>query len=226
MPDADPANLAPNAAPNAAKAPTGSGATGSGATGDGATKPASKRFIPAPLPVLLAPLTPAQILDRLDKASRRGKLAGFRRSDTPDRPFHIEVFGKYFDRRLLVTMSSDSVASPDSAGASAPPAGNTSTTLRFENRVKHSRICIFWFVILISIWPGVSLTDSILATYFDWYPREFWVTCAWYLPLAIAPVPWMWLTAWRQSAVIADAEARESIARIAAHVGASSQPSV
>lgn len=173
----------------------------------------SRKFVAAPMPVLRAPLTPSQIVERLDKASRRGKLAGFRRSDNPTSAFHIEVFGKYFDRRLLVEMSPAASGTTDAA---AP-----STTLRFDNRVKPLRVWIFWLFILISIWPGVSLTDSILATYFSWYPREFWFTCAWYLPLTILPVPWMWLTAWRQSARVADSEARESIGKIAGHLGAS-----
>lgn len=189
-------------------------ATASATPGVAATgKAASGGFIPAPLPVLRASLTPGQIVDRLDKASRRGKLAGFRRSDNPASPFYLEVFGKYFDRRLRVEMSPNTDASPE-----------RSTTLRFRNRVKQLRVYIFWLVILISIWPGVSLTDSILATYFSWYPREFWVTCAWYLPLTVLPVPWMWLTAWRQSARIADAEARDSIGKIAGHLGATVEP--
>lgn len=162
----------------------------------------------APLPILRTALAPDQILDRLDKASRRGKLAGFHATGQPDSPFWIEIFGKFFHRRLLVTLRP------------APQAESASTTLSFENRLRPAVPIAFWIVTILSVWPGVVLTDSLLATYFSWYPREFWITCAWYLPLTILPVPWMWLSWWRQSATIADAEARASIAKVAAHLGA------
>ena len=149
------------------------------------------------------------MLDRLGNASRRGKLAGFHASppDSPS-PFTIEVFGKFINRRLMVEMDPDP-ASPQSG-----------SILRFENRVRPMPIVIFWGAMILSIWPGVVLTDSLLATYFSWYPRELWVTCAWYLPITILPIPWMWRMFWHQSAAIADAEARLSISKVAAHLGA------
>ena len=162
---------------------------------------------PQPLPALRAPLDAAAIVDRLSTASRRGKLPGFRATpEDPASPFVIEVFGKYIHRRMLVSLE-------------AQPADHA-TVLRFRTRLRRTPIAVFWIVVVLSVWPGVALTDSLLATYFSWYPREFWVTCAWYLPLAVIPIPWMWRTIWRQSAAIADAEARESIAKIATHLGA------
>lgn len=169
---------------------------------------------PAPLPAVRASLATDQIVERLDKASRRGKLPGFRRA-RPGSPiaFVIEVFGKYFDRRMFVRIDG---TAPGAMGAGSVP----ESTLRFDSRVKPSRVVVFWAVVVLSIWPGVLLTDSLLATYFSWYPREFWVTCLWYLPLTVVPVPWMWRAWWRESAVIADAEARKSIGDIAGHLGA------
>ena len=165
---------------------------------------------PAPLPVLRTALEGGEILDRLDKASRRGKMPGFHRQ-TPDRPglFWLEVFGKFFDRRLTARLE--------------PAPEGDQRLIRFSMRSKRWPIWVFWVVVAITIWPGVVLTDSLLATYFSWYPREFWVTCVWYLPLAIVPVPWMWKAAWGQSSAIADAEARQLIAKVAQHLGASVQ---
>lgn len=177
-----------------------------------------------PLPRLRTALTDAQIVERLTKASRRGKMAGFH-GEAPRGvsggdvlPVWFEVFGQYFDRRLIVRAERDSA--DRGAVAEDAASGGGSRVLRFENRVKTFRIWAFWVLTGLSVWPGVLLLHSMMATYFGWYPRAMWVTCAWYLPLTVLPVPWMWSTAWKKSAAVADAEARQSIARIAGHLGA------
>lgn len=158
------------------------------------------------LPRVRTDLGEAEIVDRLDKASRRGKLAGFHRGGAGVGPFYVEVFGQYFDRRMHARLE----ATADGSGG---------RVLVFDNRVKRWRVWAFWVVMGLTVWPGVLLTHSILVTYFDWYWRAMWVTCAWYLPLAVVPLPWVWKAAWVKSAAIADAEARQAIGLIAKHLG-------
>ena len=173
------------------------------------------------LPRLRTSLSDAEILDRLGRASRRGKLAGFHAGAPAGAAgpgalgFWLDTFGQYFDRRLTVR----------AVDASNPPSGQAGPArlLCFENRVKPFRVWAFWVICILSIWPGVLLVHSMMATYFGWYPRAFWITCAWYLPLSAGPVPLMWRSAWRKSAAVADAEARLSIGRIAQHLGAATE---
>lgn len=162
----------------------------------------------ADLPIVRTTHTVEQALERLGRASKRGKLPGFHRSE-PGCPHAawFEIFGKYFDHRLTVR------AEPEASGLA----------LSFENRPVMWRVAAFWAIVVLSVWPGVLLMHSLLASYFWGYPRSIWITCAWYLPLAVVPIPWVWRTAWRQSTAIADAEARKTIGLVASHLGESTE---
>jgi hypothetical protein len=86
-------------------------------------------------------------------------------------------------------------------------------------RTRPLAVWAFWVLTALTVYPGVLLTDSLLATYFLWYPRSIWFTCAWYLPITVLPVPWMWKWAWGESSRVARGEARAAIERVAGHLG-------
>lgn len=156
-----------------------------------------------PLPTLDSPLTPEAIIGRMDALSKRGKLAGFH-AGTPPALFEAAAFGNPFDYRLCAT-------------ASPTPAG---TRLSFSLRLP-AKVPIFYaVVVIVSIWPGVWLTDSMLRTYFPGYTLSMWGTCAWYLPLTILPLPWMYKKHFVGSRAAASADAHELLTKIAPEIDA------
>lgn len=149
-------------------------------------------------------LTPDEAVARLAKRSRLGKLPGFEdRGGEPGglRRFRVQVFGTTFDRELLA------VARPNAGG------GEIELTPRLLKRVP----AIAALLLALTFWPGVWLTDSLLVTYFGWYPREFWVTCAWYLPLCVLSLPAAWAM-FRASERAAAAEQEQTLTAIASAV--------
>lgn len=152
----------------------------------------------SPFPSIESPLSPEAIVDRLDKLSKRGKLAGFAKG-TPPTLFETAAFGNPFDYRLLASTA----------------AAGTGTRLSFALKLPPKVPIIYAIVIALSIWPGVWLTHSMLITYFSWYKLSMLGTCAWYLPLTILPLPWMYKKQFVGSRVAATADAAELIQKIA-----------
>lgn len=159
--------------------------------------------MPTPLPALESPHNPEVILDRMDKLSKRGKLAGFARG-TPPALFEAAAFGTPFDYRMLAT----------------PTSISSGTRLGFSLALPLKLPLIYIVVIILSIWPGVWLTHSMLVTYFSWYTLSIWGTCAWYLPITILPLPWMYKKQFVGSRLAAAADAVELIAKIAPEIDA------
>jgi hypothetical protein len=153
-----------------------------------------------PPPTIHSPLTPGEAIKRLDRASKRGKLAGFAQLDG-DR-FRTLVYGEPFDRELL--------------GAIAKKDGGCEIELGLRLMKKMPIIAIA--LIVVSIWPGVWLTDSMIQTYFSGYPNSFWVTAAWYLPITVIPLPWMLRSMWRKSEGIAREEFAKMVGKIVREV--------
>lgn len=122
-----------------------------------------------------SPLELGVALDRLQRLSRRGKLAGFRTVDGTT--CEAAVFGTIYDRVMRIDLEPD----------------GTGTRLTMTTRLKKRMPIIVIIVMALAIWPGVWMTDSMLTTYFSWYPKAFWVTCAWYLPLTLLGVPALWM---------------------------------
>ncbi len=147
------------------------------------------------------PLGDDEILRRLEVAARRGKLAGFNSRDSSCL-FSVAAFGDQFDYRLCAS--------------SQPVPG--SRRLNFQLRMLLKMPLIMAVVLIITIWPGVWLTDSMLTTYFAWYTIPTWI---WYIPLTVLPIPWMWKRMHGRSKVAATEHAKEQIAKIAAELGAS-----
>lgn len=145
------------------------------------------------------PMDRVSVVRRMRALSQGGKLPGF--EETAD-GFVALAYGWVFDYDLRYRVNEG-------------PDGSTLTpTLELKRKMP----AIVIAVLVASIWPGVWITDSMLATYFDWYPREFWKTCAWYLPMTILPMPWVWKTAMGRSRMLAEESARELAERIEAQL--------
>lgn len=157
--------------------------------------------------VIHCALPAAEILDKLDTAARRGKLPGFQRgAAAAGAPlFEITDFGTPFEARLLATFSQ----------------AEGGTLLTFPPiRLKPLFPWAFALILVLTIWPGAWLTDSMLRTYWDWYSaRAWWVTYAWYLPLTVPFCPMAMLSALRKSRDSAAAEIPAILDKIAAAIG-------
>ena len=148
-----------------------------------------------------APLTRAEAMRRLDRSSKQGNLPGFEQRG--DERFRALVYGDPFDRELLGVIRDD----------------GEGCAIDLELRLLKKTPSMAVALVVISIWPGVWLTDSMIQTYFPGYPNAFWVTAVWYLPLTVIPLPWMMRKMWRKSERIAREELGKTVDRIARAVG-------
>jgi hypothetical protein len=89
--------------------------------------------------------------------------------------------------------------------------------------------------LLLSVWPGVILTDSILKIWFEWYfalsQRPVFqiggldsFTYLWYIPATVFPLPWVWRSLMRKSRDSTQASALEMIGKIATELGLEAKP--
>lgn len=149
---------------------------------------------------LSTPLSPAEILAKLDAAARRGKLAGF--TVSPKRApagtlFEVEAYAVPFDGRLLCRAE----------------AGASSTTLVFSKEVFRKMPLIWLVVLVVTIWPGLPLTENLIAQI---CPDGWWrYTAWWYLPMTVPALPLGMWQAWRRSQVMMRASAAEMVENIA-----------
>ena len=157
------------------------------------------------LPALSSHLTPDQILTRLEQAARRGKLPGFScgagHGDREAPLFTITDFGTPFESVLEVRAEKNAAA----AG----------TRLRLRSRLKPLFPWIFALSLVVTVWPGVWLTDSLVRTYFSGYDIRTWI---WYLPLTAPFCPWAFWKAVKRSRGSAAADLADLIPRIAAEI--------
>lgn len=155
---------------------------------------------------------PGALLNALERAGRRGRLPGFTR--TGDDSFCVDCDAVPFEYLI--------------EGRIEPaPAGSR---IALHMRRKPVLPAVFALVLVVTIWPGVWLTDSLLATYWTaygaWTESMPWLTYAWYLPLTVLPLPWIWLALTSKSRAGAAESARkqrEALARIAEEAAASDQ---
>ncbi len=146
------------------------------------------------LPVLRTDLTPDEVIARLRKRSKQGKLPGFEHRG--GHVFRVLAFGQPYDKELI-----GSVAQRDD-----DPRGSA---VRFETRLLRRMPTIVTLIMALTIWPGVWLTHSLLITYFASYPQAMWVTCAWYLPLCLLAIPAL-RKQYKRSVESAETHARET----------------
>lgn len=199
----------PDATPDATSQPDPPVADAAGAT-DGAGGSESLSPDEVRGTVWASPLAPEAAVEALRAASRRGKLAGFRTLDAssdspPDsgggagvRRCACDVFGSPYDRDLFIAIA------PGDGGGS---------TVRLDTRLRRKFPAIVIVVMVLAVWPGVWLTDSLLVTYFGWYPRSEWVTWAWYVPLMLLAVPVL-IKQYRSSEAMAAVEAARVVRKL------------
>lgn len=162
---------------------------------------ASSRQVLANLPTVRCTLTPDQVVQAAEKRAKAGKLAGFARG-TGDILFVADIFGEPFDRTLVVK------AQPIDGGS----------RLTFAAPMKPKLPVIFLAVIAFSIWPGVTLTHSLLVTYFSWYTIQTWW---WYIPITVLPLPWMYKKMMTKSEASCAGSVLEQIESVREAVGGS-----
>lgn len=172
----------------------------------------------AALPTVHTKLSPAEVAARLQTASKRGRMPGFvagqgRSSQGlsggqgPADPHGrllctLDAFGMPFDGVLELR-----------ARSAVSPGGSV---LRGEAKLKPTMPWVFAVMLLLSIWPGVVLTESLVATFI---PGDFWKwTWWWYLPLTVPTSPWVMWVAVKKSRVCIKASAVESLQKVAAEV--------
>lgn len=179
--------MASSAAPDAVSGPIAS------------SNPASVIATHRSIPDLVVPLAPPEVVAFLERKSQQGKLPGFRRDPSTPSAFGLGLYGAPYDRILIVTVS------PVSTGS----------VLRFQSRLKRMLPWLIVIATIITFWPGVLLTDSLMATWFpSWYPKELWVTCAWYLPLCVLTIPALWKQ-FRISERASEEHLQETLAKLA-----------
>lgn len=146
----------------------------------------------AALPSLLVSLDVQQVGTKLDGLSKRGKLPDFRREGSG---FRLSAYGNQMDMTLVGQVT----------------ARDGGSEIRFALERQWKLIWVYAAITVLTIWPGMALTDSMLSTYFSGYDFQTWM---WYVPLVVVPTP---IFAWfeiRKSERMAKVSAIELIERI------------
>lgn len=161
---------------------------------------------PDALPVIRSPLGVDAVLERLRTASKRGRLAGFSAPAraVPLADFQVNAFGTPFEADLIGRIPSDAPTDNPSTGPS---------TIRFELRPRRKGLWLFAAGLVLSVWPGVLIVDSMIPGEWGW-PTTWW----WYIPLTALPIPWALRAVWRKTITTTTASAREMIEKIRAEV--------
>jgi hypothetical protein len=138
-------------------------------------------------------LSGAEVVARLEALSKKGKLAGFERDGTAA---SFAAHGTPFDGRVEVAVADGHAAFSLRMGRKAPT--------------------IFAVALLVSIWPGLPITDGFLQSML-WYERltaGWFDTWMWYIPLCALPAPLAFRSALRKSRDSATKHARETTDRL------------
>ena len=98
-------------------------------------------------PAMTITCPPEQAVDRLEQAAKRGQLPGFSRGGS-DHLFEVDAYGAVFEYGLRAKASN--------------VAGRT--TLAFSLVLRRKVPAIMAVVFVLSIWPGLPMTDSMLRT--------------------------------------------------------------
>lgn len=146
-------------------------------------------------------LTAQEVVARLESLSKKGKLAGFEREGCAA---SFAAHGTPFDGRVEVAVADGQA--------------------RFSLRMGRKAPAIFAAALLISIWPGLPITDGFLQSML-WYEQltaGWFDTWMWYIPLCALPAPLAFRSALRKSRESATDHARETTERLRAVLNAPS----
>lgn len=160
-----------------------------------------------PLPVITCDLAPSEVLARLLALAKRGKLAGYAAlgrhpRGLPGAAFRVSAFGQPYDRELIACVTPTTTQQGGE--------GQVGSRIEFESRLLRKLPAAVVVMVVLSIQPGLWLTDSMLRLYFSWYRIETWW---WYLPLVLLSVPVLWKQ-FRRSEAAAHEDALRAIQQI------------
>lgn len=156
------------------------------------------------LPELRTALPPSEVLARLLALAKRGKLSGYEAlgshpNQSVGAAFRVSAHGEPYDRELIASVVPD-------------VAGDGGSVIRFESRLLKKLPAVMIVLTVLTIQPGLWLTDSMLRLYFSWYQIETWW---WYLPLVLLSLPMLWKQ-FKRSEAAAASEVRRVVSDIAA----------
>lgn len=158
--------------------------------------------------VVTSEMSKAEVLAALERAGRRGRLPGFSRLE--GEAFRLDCDSIPFEHEILGSVVSE------------PETQTAGCRLKMSVRRKRLMPTVFAATLIFTVWPGVWLTDSLIATYWSTYGRWTestpWLTYAWYLPIAALPLPWVWKALVSKSAAMARESAREQVAAVRTEV--------
>jgi len=155
------------------------------------------------IPAFATELSAEEVRARLTKMSKRGKLPGYESNvESTQAVASVVAHGTPFDSRLMLELCDGE--------------------LRFSIKMTRLLPTIFAALLVVTIWPGLPLTDAFLSS-FEWYARfeantgiKLWY---WYLPLTILPAPFMWVSALKKSRVSAHVSAIEAVEKMCKVLG-------
>jgi len=131
-------------------------------------------FIPTTQP-------PADIAQTVRSAAKRGALPGYNQPKQTDHLFTITDFGSPFESRLTVTHNS------------TPAQG-----LTLRTAIKPITPIAIAAVLVLTVFPGVYLTDMFIREFFPGTLAARWVWW-WHIGLSAPFLPFAFRTAWRKS---------------------------
>lgn len=147
------------------------------------------------LPTLVTSLNSEQVFTRLLKLSKQGKLAGYVHQ-VGDSYATVDAHGNPFDSDLRIQ--------------------HTGHAVEFELAMRKKLPLIFAVLLVITVWPGLPLTESFMLT-MGWYERlvsgsfETWM---WYLPMTVLPIPFVWRSSMMKSVQSAHEHALETVDKV------------
>lgn len=148
------------------------------------------------LPTIQTDLQGEAIKEKLASMSKKGKLPGFDGSSTNGLA-SVAAHGTPFDSMLIID--------------------HRDGALSFELKLLQQMPTVFIILLIITIWPGLPLTDGFLSS-FQWYERfeantgvKTWY---WYMPLTIFPAPFAIIGSLKKSKHSAQQSALETIEKI------------
>lgn len=147
------------------------------------------------LPTIETPFDADTVVAKLRNRSKRGKLPGF--DNKPKAGIaSVVAYGVPFDGTLFVYHEMGG--------------------LRFDAQLNRKIPAIFAVILVLTVWPGLPLTDSFLSN-FLWYEKllaKGLATWMWYVPTTILPLPFVWRTAIKKSRASIHAHALETIEKL------------
>lgn len=123
-------------------------------------------------------LSEPEILDRLGRAARRGKLPEFAPGGPENALFRASALGHPFDRDLVAWAEGNGEA----------------VRLRFGLHWRKRAPLLYLAIMIVTVEPGRYFLDVMIPGSWGWGSIMWW-----YYPLTIIPIPFMWLSFVRKS---------------------------